>query len=168
MYCAPPPPTRPLFSGEPRVVQPTLAYEIDRSVRQSGPHIGGDRFNESAKLTLVAPDSFLRLLYLGYIDNRPGKLEFIASTLQWFRQNMQMLYATVGKEQAIPRIEGHSSARCPLHRLKHQNAILGMNPFYDPVKRYLLCRIVFEYAVSFVRPNNLSAVWPPPETACVT
>src|SRR6201999_4261351 len=101
MDCAPPPRTPPLFSGEPRVVQPTLAYEIDRSIRQSGADKGGDRFNESAKLTLIAPDSFLRLLCLGYIDNRPGKLEFIASTLQWFRQNMQMLHATVGKEQAI-------------------------------------------------------------------
>src|SRR5277367_2343517 len=168
MYCAPPPPTHPLFFGEPRVVQPTVAYEIDRSVRQRGPHIGGDRLNESAKLRLVAPDSFLCLLCLGYIDDRPGKLELIASTSPWFRQNMQMLYTTVGKEQAIRRIEGHSGARCSLRRLKHKSAILGMNPFYDPVKRYLLRRIVFEYAVGLLRPHNLAGVWCPPETACVT
>src|ERR1700740_2728761 len=98
MDCARPPRTHSLFSGEARVVQPTLAYEIDRSVRQSGPNIGGDGFNESVKLSLVAQDSLLCLLCIGYVDNRPGKLEFIASTLQWFRQNVEMLHAAVGKE----------------------------------------------------------------------
>src|SRR5580658_11271848 len=82
MDCAPPPPTHPLCSGEPRVVQPTLAYEVDRSIRQIGTHIGGDRLNESPKLFFIAPDSFLCLLCSGYIDNRPDKLELVASTSQ--------------------------------------------------------------------------------------
>src|ERR1700740_3448038 len=36
MYCISPPPTNPLFSGEPRVVQPTSAYEVDRPARPRG------------------------------------------------------------------------------------------------------------------------------------
>src|SRR5260370_11917999 len=68
MYCAPPPPTHPLFSGEPRVVQPTLAYEVDRPIRLIGPHIGGDRLNERPKLLLVAPNSLLRTQAVRYLN----------------------------------------------------------------------------------------------------
>src|ERR1700728_853124 len=70
MDCARPPPTHPLFSGEPCVVQPTLTHEIDGSVRQIGPHISGDRLNESAKLFLAAPDLLLRTQAVSYIHDR--------------------------------------------------------------------------------------------------
>src|ERR1700733_8276165 len=95
MYCVRPPPTYPPFSGKSRVVQPTSAYEVDRSIRLIGSHIGGDRLNKSPKLSLAETDFFLCLFCLSNIDDRPSEFEFIVSTLQWFRQNMQMLYMTV-------------------------------------------------------------------------
>src|ERR1700692_4277059 len=70
MYCAPPPPTHPLFSGEPRVIQPTLAYEVDRPIRLIGPHIGGDRLNERPKLLVVAPNSLFRTQAVSHINYR--------------------------------------------------------------------------------------------------
>ena len=48
-----------LFSGLAGVVQPTLAYEIDRPVRPRGPYKGGDCLNESVKLSLVESGSSL-------------------------------------------------------------------------------------------------------------
>src|ERR1700733_1187638 len=168
MYCARPSPTYSLFSGKPCVVQPTSAYEVDRSIRLIGSHIGRDRLNEGSKLSLAKTDFFFCLFCLSNIDDRPGKLKLIASTLQWFRQNMQMLYTTIGKEEAIRRIEGHSGGRCPLCRLTHRSTILRVNPSYDPVKRHLFCGIIFEDAVGLIGPNNVSAGWSPTETACVT
>src|SRR5258707_12373211 len=74
MYCAPPPPTHPLFSGKPRVVQPTVAYEVDRSIRQSGPHIGGDRPNKLAKPPLAQATFFFCPLRLRRILALPTEL----------------------------------------------------------------------------------------------
>ena len=37
----------------------------------------------------------------------------------------------------------------------------GLNVFHDYVKRDLLCRIVFEDAVGFIRPDILSGAWSP-------
>src|ERR1700744_2093087 len=99
MYCYPPPPTHSLFSGESRVVQPTLAYEVDRSIRLIGSHIGGDGLNETPKLSLAKTDFFFGPFCLSNIDNRSDKLEFIAGALQWFRQNMKILRPTIGKQQ---------------------------------------------------------------------
>src|ERR1700733_2045514 len=74
MYCASPPPTRPLLSGKPRVVQPTLAHEVDGSIRQIGPHIGGDCLDKSPKLLLVAPDLLFRSFALRDVGHRSDKL----------------------------------------------------------------------------------------------
>jgi hypothetical protein len=57
--CTAPPPTHTLFSGGPRAFRETLAYEVDRSVRLCGPHIGGDRVNKSPKLALTLLECFL-------------------------------------------------------------------------------------------------------------
>src|SRR6266852_635093 len=168
MYCACPPPTRPLFSGEPRVVQPTLAYEVDRSIRQSGPHIGGDRLNESPKLSLAASDFLFCPFCLSNIDDRPSELEVIGSGSQRPRQNSNILDAIVGKEQTILAIDGAPGGRSPFYEFKHQITVLRMNAFHDHVKRGLLRRIVFEDAVGFSRPDILSAAWSPTKTACVT
>src|SRR5277367_151564 len=91
MYYTPPPPTHPLLSRQPRIVHPALAYEVDRSIRQSGPHIGGDRLNKSPKLTLIALDSFLCLLRLCYIDDRTCKLETIGIDFERPCENSNML-----------------------------------------------------------------------------
>src|ERR1700760_1463655 len=101
MDCARPPRTHSLFSGEPRVVQPTLAYEIDRSIRQSGPHKGGDRLNESPKLSLAESDFLFCPFCLSNIDDSPSELEVIGSGSQRPRQNSNILDAIVGKEQTI-------------------------------------------------------------------
>src|SRR5260370_5284502 len=121
MYCAPPPPTHPLFSGEPRVVQPTLAYEVDRSIRQSSPHIGGDRLNESPKLSLAESDFLFRPFCLSNIDDRPSELEVIGSGSQQPSQNSNILDAIVGKEQAILAIDGAAAGRSSFYELKHQS-----------------------------------------------
>src|SRR6202789_1249341 len=134
MDCAAPPGTHTLFSGESRVVQPTLAYEIDRSVWQSGSHIGGDRLNERAKLPLAESNLLFCPFCPSNVHDRAGKFEAVACILQRPCQNMEMLHAAVGKEQAMCRIKCHSSSRCPLYRLKHRSTILRVNPFYDPVK----------------------------------
>src|ERR1700678_2363294 len=82
MYCAPPPPTHPLLSGEARVVQPTLAYEVDRSIRQIGPHIGGDCLDESPKLSLATPDLLFSRPAFGDVAHRPDKLAIAGCILQ--------------------------------------------------------------------------------------
>src|SRR5260370_40885946 len=98
------PPNHILFSGEPRVVQPTLAHEIDRPVRQCGPHIGGDRPNESPKLSLAASDFLFCPFCLSNIDDRPSELEVIGSGSQRPPQNSNIPYAIVGKQPTILRI----------------------------------------------------------------
>src|SRR5580692_10593330 len=111
MYCAPPPPTHPLFSREPRVVQPTLAYEVDRSIRQIGPHIGGDRLNECPQFPLAEADLRFCPFCISNIDDRPNELEIIGSCSQRPRQYSNVLDATVGKEQSILAINGATAGR---------------------------------------------------------
>ena len=77
MDCASPSPTHSSLSGESCVVQPTLAYEIDRSVRQSSTHISGNCLNERPKLSLAQSDLLFCSSRLSDIDHRPGKLEII-------------------------------------------------------------------------------------------
>src|SRR3984957_12795388 len=168
MYWASPSPTHPLFSGEPRVVQPTLAHEIDRPIRLIGPHIGGDRLNESPKLPFAESDFLLRSFRLCYIDDRPGELEVIGRGSQGPRQNSNILDAIVGKEQTILAIDRTAAGRSSFYDLKHQIPVFGMNPFHDHVKRDLGRRIIFEDAVGFIRPDILSAAWFPTKAACVT
>src|ERR1700721_277147 len=96
MYCASPSPTQPLFSGKPRVVQPTLTYEVDRAIRLIGSDIGGDRLDESPKLSLAKTEFFFCPFCLSNIDDRPGELELIACILQRSCQNMEMLHTAVG------------------------------------------------------------------------
>src|SRR5260370_11834269 len=74
-----PPPTHILFSREPRVVQPTLAHEIDRPVRQCGPHIGGDPLNASPKLSLASSDFLFCPLCLSNIEYPPREIQAIQS-----------------------------------------------------------------------------------------
>src|SRR5258707_10012231 len=150
MYCAPPPPTHPLFSGKPRVVQPTLAYEVDRSIRQSGPHIGGDRLNESSKLSLAESDFLFCPFCFSNIDDRPSKLEVIGSGSHRPRQNSNILDAIVGKEPTILAIDGAAAVRSPFYEFKHQIAVLRMTAFHDHVKRYRGRWIVFEDTVGFI------------------
>src|ERR1700733_3302746 len=168
MYCVLPPPTHPLFLGELRVVQPALAYEIDRSIRQSGHHIDGDRLNESPKLSLTEADFLFSPLCLSDIDDCPRKLGVIGRGPKRSRQNTNILDAIVGKEQTILAINGATSRRSSFYKLKQQITVLGVNTFHDHARRGLLRRIVFEDAIGFIRPDILTAAWPPTETACVT
>src|SRR6202020_1090673 len=74
VHCAHPTPTYPLFSGEARVVQPPLADEVERSIRQIGTYIGRNRLNENLKLLLAEPDFLFCPLCLSNIDDRPCEL----------------------------------------------------------------------------------------------
>src|ERR1700722_9123533 len=168
MYCASPPPAHLMFSGEPRVVQPTLAHEIDRAIRLIGPHIGGDRLNESPKLPFAESNLLLRSFRLCYIDVRPGELEVVGGGSQRLRQNSNILDAIVGKEQTVLAIDGDAAGRSSFYELKHQITVLGMNAFHDHVKRDRGRRIVFEDTVGFIRPGMFAGTWSPTKTACVT
>src|SRR6266699_202117 len=163
-----PPPTHILFSREPGVVQPTLAHEIDRPVRQCGPHIGGDRLNESPKLSLAESDFLFCPFCLSNIDDCPSELEVIGSGSQRPRQNSNILDAIVGKEQTILAIDGAADGRSSFYEFKHKITILGMNAFHDHVKRDHGRRIVFEDTIGFIRPDMLSTAWSPTKAACVT
>src|SRR5260370_8894147 len=95
------PPNHILFSGEPRVVQPTLAHEIDRPVRQCGPHIGGDRLKESPKLSLAESDFLFCPFFLSNIDDCPSELEVIGSGSQRPRPNSNILASIRAKTQTL-------------------------------------------------------------------
>src|ERR1700738_877941 len=163
-----PAPSHRLFSGLAGVVQPTLAQKINCSVRQRGPHVGGHYLNDGPKLSLAEPDFLFCPFCLSNIDDRPSELEVIGSGSQRSCQNSNILDAIVGKAQTILAIDGAATGRSSFYELKHQVTILRVNAFHDHVKRDLLRRIVFEDAVGFIRPDNLSAAWSPTKTACVT
>ena len=150
MHCAHPTPTRPLFSGEARVVQPTLADEVERSIRQIGTYIGRNRLNENLKLLLAEPDFLFCPLCLSNIDDRPCELEIIRIGFHWSRQNVNILDPIVGEEQAILVINGAAADRSSFYSLKHEIAIFRVNAFHDHIERDLVHRRVFEDAVGFV------------------
>src|SRR5277367_4302504 len=163
-----PAPSHRLFSGLAGVVQPTLAQKINGSIGQRGPHIGWHYLNDGPKLSLAESDFLFCLFCLSNIDDRPSELEVIGSRSQWPCQNSNILDTIVGKEQTIFAIDGAAAGRDSFHDLKHQSTILRVNTFRGHVERDLLCRIVFEDTICFIRPDMRSAARSPTKTACVT
>src|SRR6266699_3881020 len=70
VYYAHPTPSQPSLSGKPGIIEPTLAHEIDRSVRQGGSHKDRNRLDDGPKLSLAEPDSLFRTQAVSHINYR--------------------------------------------------------------------------------------------------
>src|ERR1700730_10719905 len=82
--------------------------------------------------------------------------------------HVDMFDRTARHEQTTLMLEVLAGPRHALSDLMCRKPILGIDTLHHHVQGRLLGAIVFEDAVGFVRPHNLSGVWSPTETARVT